>query len=317
MSPRRSASFLRPSTLVERVTKVAPLTVGLGTSMALRPGGDRSSGFIRLALVGAVVGVLGIVGTMTIDRGLNEALANPARAGVAWDATVTPAPSDRTETGVARSRVDSIGAVPDVAAVGVVSRLVSQVNDAGVPVFSVQPGVGSIALVSTSGRAPGGDDEASIGPQTARQPNVEIGDMITVGSRRHRVRIVGQALFPADVHAGFDEGLWLTPNGLQSIEPPAPPGDFSGPDRSIAIRFRSGVDARDGIAALQGNQGDPIGGVVPVEIPPELTNLENVRTLPRLLAGFLALLALAAVAHLLATSVRWRRRAWPPCGLSE
>jgi hypothetical protein len=226
MSSRRSASFLRPSTLVERVTRVAPLTVGLGPSMALRPGGDRSSGFIRPALVGAVVGILGIVGTMTIDRGLNEALANPARAGVAWDATATPAPSDRTETGVNQSRLDSIGALPDVAAVGVVSRLVSQVNGAGVPVFSVQPSVGSIALVSTSGRAPSGDDEAAIGPQTARQLNVDIGDMITVGSLQHRVRIVGQALFPADVHAGFDEGLWLTPNGLQSIEPPVSPDDF-------------------------------------------------------------------------------------------
>jgi len=276
--------------------------------MALRPGGDRSSGFIRPALVGAVVGILGIVGTMTIDRGLNEALANPARAGVAWDATLTPAPSDRTETGVNQSRLDSIGALPDVAAVGVVSRLVSQVNGAGVPVFSVQPSVGSIALVSTSGRAPSGDDEAAIGPQTARQLNVDIGDMITVGSLQHRVRIVGQALFPADVHAGFDEGLWLTPNGLQSIEPPVFPDDFTGPDRSIAIRFRPGLDTGDAIAALQANQGESIAGIAPVEVPPELTNLENVRTLPRLLAGFLALLAMAAVAHLLATSVRWRRR---------
>jgi ABC-type lipoprotein release transport system permease subunit len=308
MNPRRSASFLRPSTLVERVTRVAPLTVGIGTTMALRPGGDRSSGFTHPALVGAVVGVLGVVGTITIDRGLNEALANPARAGVAWDATVTPAPSDRTETGVNQSRLDSIGALPDVAAAGVVSRLVSQVNDAGVPVFSVQPSVGSIALVSTSGRAPRGDGEAAIGPQTARQLNVDIGDTITVGSRRLRVRIVGQALFPADVHAGFDEGLWLTPNGLQSIEPPVSPDDFTGPDRSIAIRFRPGVDTGDAIAALQANQGESIAGIAPVEVPPELTNLENVRTLPRLLAGFLALLAMAAVAHLLATSVRWRRR---------
>ena len=45
-----------------------------------------------------------------------------------------------------------------------------------------------------------------------------------------------------------------------------------------------------------------------MEVPPELTTLRNVRSLPWLLAGFLALLALAAVAHVLATTVRRRRR---------
>jgi ABC-type lipoprotein release transport system permease subunit len=43
-------------------------------------------------------------------------------------------------------------------------------------------------------------------------------------------------------------------------------------------------------------------------VPLELSNLRNVRILPRLLMGFLALLAAAAVAHVLATSVRRRRR---------
>ena len=47
--------------------------------------------------------------------------------------------------------------------------------------------------------------------------------------------------------------------------------------------------------------------VGPADLPPELVNLRNVRGLPTLLAGFLALLAIAALGHVLATSVRRRR----------
>jgi ABC-type lipoprotein release transport system permease subunit len=47
--------------------------------------------------------------------------------------------------------------------------------------------------------------------------------------------------------------------------------------------------------------------VEPASVPVELTNLRSVRVLPELLAGFLALLGIAAVAHVLVTSARRRR----------
>lgn len=304
---RSAESLLAPSKLAARIGRVSPITVALGTTMAFRRS-DRSGGRARPALVGAVVGVLGVVGTMTIDRGLTDALEHPARAGVTWDATVSPVPQDRTVIGVAQSRVDSVAAVPGVAGVAVVTRLVSEVNGVGVPMFSVQSGAGRIGLSTVSGRAPAADGEAAIGPATARQLDVAVGDTVSVGSLARNVRIVGEALFPADVHAGFDEGLWLTSNDLASIESPVPADDVSGPERLIAVRFRPETDPADGIEAIAEAQGGSIAGISPVEVPPELTNLRNVRTLPRLLAGFLALLAAAAVAHVLITSVRRRRR---------
>ena len=39
----------------------------------------------RQALVGAAVGVLGVVATITLNAGLTDALDHPERAGVAWD----------------------------------------------------------------------------------------------------------------------------------------------------------------------------------------------------------------------------------------
>ncbi|HEV3400765.1 MAG TPA: FtsX-like permease family protein, partial [Acidimicrobiales bacterium] len=305
---KRSQFVARRSTVATRLTPVAPLTVGLGTTMALRRGADRSSELVRPVLVGAVVGVLGVVATMTMNRGLDDALANPARAGATWDATAIPLPSDRTDTGINPARLESIGALPQVAGVAVVSRLVSEVNGAGVPVFSVQPDVGEVALTTTAGRAPAGGDEAAIGPRTADQLHVDIGDTVSVGSLHRQVRIVGQALFPADVHAGFDEGLWLTPNAFNSIEPPSAPDDPEGAFHMIAIRFRPGADPGAALSEVARAQNGSIADILPVEVPPELTNLRNVRTLPRLLATFLAVFAAAAVALVLGASVRRRRR---------
>jgi hypothetical protein len=304
--PRRPERRERHAGLSAWVRRVAPLAVGLGASMAFKPGSDRSGGPARPALIGAVVGVLGVVGTMTINHGLTDALSHPSRAGVAWDATITPAPEDRTSTGIRKARVDTVARLPDVERASVVSRLVSDVGGVGVPTFSVEP-TGGIALVTTLGRAPGNDGEAAIGPQTAHQLHVGMGDTISVGSRHRSVRIVGEALFPSDVHAGFDEGVWLTPKTFGAIEPAKAPGDFSGPERAIAVRFHPGVDTHGAVDRLTKTLGDSVASVAPAEVPPELTNLRNVRKLPELLAAFLALLAVAAVAHVLFTSVRRRR----------
>ena len=45
--------------------------------MAFESGRGRRSVPVRPALLGAIVGVVGIVGTYTIEHGLDDALANP------------------------------------------------------------------------------------------------------------------------------------------------------------------------------------------------------------------------------------------------
>ncbi|HEX8771313.1 MAG TPA: FtsX-like permease family protein, partial [Acidimicrobiales bacterium] len=297
----------RQSGLATRVSRRAPLSVALGVTMAFRRGSQRSGDLVRPAIVGAVVGVLGVVAIMTIDDGLNDALSHPARAGVTWDASVIPIPADRTPTGIAGERVESIESVPVVTDAAIVSRLVSEVNGAGIPVFSVEPTKGSITLTPASGRAPVGEDEAGVGPRTARQLGVHIGDTVSVGPEHRPFRIVGEAFFPTDVHSGFDEGLWLTPKGFEVSQPPLNPDDPRG-TRIVAVRFRGGTDPMEGIAEVANAQGGSIASIAPLDVPPELMNLRDVRSLPRLLAVFLALLAAAAVAYVLAASVRRRRR---------
>src|SRR6185295_18306827 len=70
----------------------------------------------------------------------------------------------------------------------------------------------------------------------------------------------------------------------------------------------SGVSVEEGTQKLVSTFGDTVGGVEPVDVPVELVNLRNVRTLPIVLAVFLAVLAVAATWHVLMTSARLRRR---------
>ena len=110
------------------VRRTAPVVLGLGTTMAFDGGSGRRRVPVRAALVGAVAGVLGVVATLTIDHGLTDALRHPERAGVAWDAQVSPLTSDFTPDGVRPGLVDQVRAVPDVTSVAEVDRMVIEVN---------------------------------------------------------------------------------------------------------------------------------------------------------------------------------------------
>ena len=138
--------------------------------MAFESGKGRRSVPVRPALLGAIAGVLGIVGTFTVEHGLDDALANPERAGVTWDATVLAGEHDYTDRSTAAPAfVDELGSRRDASDVAILGRSVLDVDGAGVAVFDVKPVRGSMSLVVTDGRAPASADEAAIGPATAEQ----------------------------------------------------------------------------------------------------------------------------------------------------
>ena len=150
----------------------SPLPVGLGTTMAFEPGQGRRSVPVRPALLGAVAGVLGIVGTFTVAHGLDDALDQPGagrrhvgrhRAG---GRPRLHRPRRRLVAGV---RPSSSAARDDVSDAAILGRAVLDVDGAGVAVFDVKPVRGSLSLVVVDGRAPASVDEAAIGPATAEQ----------------------------------------------------------------------------------------------------------------------------------------------------
>jgi hypothetical protein len=270
-----------------------------------------------------------VVSALTIDSGIHHALANPQLAGVTWAATITPLPEDLTPTSVSSGLLRKAQQAAPDGSTAVVRRDLVEVDGVGVPTYSVvdvSDRAGPISFVLVSGRAPGAAGEAAIGPSTAKLLGVHVGDWARIADRA-RVHIVGEALFPTDVHSEFDEGLWLLPKEFNSV---VPPNTAAEPDEEVVLRFPTagGQEASalraataynagkapppsplDHVLAVLGGPNSPLGqNAQPANIPLELTNLGDIAVLPTLLGLFLALLALAALSFVLVISGRTRRQ---------
>ena len=249
-APRVAGGHHRASLFATRIRRRAPLTVGLGATMAFDRGRGRTSIPVLPALIGAVVGVLGVVGALTISSGLHDALAHGERAGVTWDLTVEPPPDAYTTTGDVKPAIASAIRDASGGALALINRQLVPVNGIGAPAFSIGASNGSAEPISfglLSGRAPRTADEVAIGPATARDLHVKVGDTVQLGDKRVKALIVGEALFPSDVHSEFDEGIWLTPGRLDELVPLDP--TMHG--RALAVRFPAGANEAKVEAALQ------------------------------------------------------------------
>ncbi len=276
----------------------APLPAVIGAGLALERGeGDRQLP-VRPALVSAVAAVLGVVGAFGLLAGIDDALANPERAGQFWDADILPGEDlsfDQVLTGLAaEERVDGIY---------VVSLADIDLDGASAPVYALDRRQGSHDFTLLDGRRPEAADEIVIGPATAKALGKGIGDIVHAsGTEERDLRVVGTGLLPQTPHFSFDQGGWMTAEGFDVVRPPSDEAR----ETTVLVGFRSGVPVKEGVAALE----DRFGPGVEVEtssLPLDVGLLRNVRTLPKALAGFLVLLGLGALGHVLATAVRRRR----------
>jgi ABC-type lipoprotein release transport system permease subunit len=287
-----------------------PVALRVGARMGLESGGTGRRGSAWPALVGAVAAVTGVVAIVTVNHGLTDAVGHPEVAGVAWDASVVPEQDDLSiTTGVKPALLDTVRRQPGVAAVGTVARYVGQIGELGVPVFAVtDPAEGaSVHLVTLSGRAPRTDDEIVLGPSTARDLGVKVGDSVNLADGRS-AEVVGLGLFPSDVHAQFDEGAQVSMKRWSGLAAQMYDPENDEIEMLIAVRFADRGHLDTQIDALATALSSTVRYVIPVDQPYELTNLHNVRTLPTVLAIFLAVLGAIAIGHALFSSVYRRRR---------
>jgi hypothetical protein len=298
---RPSREATRPS-YVDRV--VAPMSrapaLMIGARLAGEPGRGRRAVPVRSALVGAIAGVVGVVGCLTFRAGLQDAVHEPRRSGVVWDHELAAG-----EATIPRKTIAAVARDREVAA-AVDARWERAVPVDGhpVPMFGTSAVKGSVPFVVLHGHAPSGPDEIAFAPTTMRERHLAIGDRVALGAdRAHTAVVVGEVLLPATSHTDYDQSGWMTARGLSVAEGAA--RSENGEDY-LLLRWRPGTDvpaARQRVTKLGGSDLYS----QPAVLPTAVADLARIESLPLALGAFFGLLACATVAHALVTTVRRRR----------
>lgn len=287
----------------------APVPVTVGTSFALDRGRGSQSVPVLPALLGAVVGVLGVVGALTFAAGVDDAASHPERFGQVSELQVFL--GFNSEDLVAPADVlRLLAADPDVRAVNDTRQGVLESGRVDLPAFVLDPVDEPLPIVLLDGRLPAKPNEVTIATESAKDIGASVGDRIELsGSRSSGTFVVSGIAFVLEgSHNSYDAGAWVLPRTYDEL--------ISGYKfRTAEVSLRDGADA-DAVAARAGAAiakalGQPpeaAADIVTRRTPPSrLGELRQVQRLPLLLAAFLALLAVAAVGHAVATAVRRRR----------
>jgi ABC-type antimicrobial peptide transport system permease subunit len=177
--------------------------------------------------------------------------------------------------------------------------------------FAYTPVKGTFAASMLTGRVPAAADEVALGASTAAQLGIRPGATLLGNAENEAapevpVRVVGTAVLPpGDVSAHLGDGVIVTGQALVRLT-----GGRARSPYVMAVTFRPGVDTARGVARLDRRLSavDKNFFTQPPTTPTDLVNFGRIQNLPLILASALAVLSLITVAHLLATSIRRRRR---------
>ena len=291
-------------------------TVSIGVRMALESGGRRVGMPVRSALVGTIAAVLGVTGVTVFGASLQRLERTPALYGFNWDArvidgAVRPAVPDRPCT-VERSRLSTVRGVSEVANICSLNVVLE-----GRPIvaFGVTPLRGAIEPTIVDGRGPRTPREVALGSHTLDVLDRGIADRArgTGPDGPIDYRIVGVVAAPRfndqfSDPVPVDDAAFFTGAGLDALDDPTD----TDANAETLIRAAAGAD-RDTVLRrverlrrISGFDGGP--GVGRAVAPLEVERLQQIDSLPVLLAAFLALLGVVSVGFALASSVRRRRR---------
>jgi predicted lysophospholipase L1 biosynthesis ABC-type transport system permease subunit len=162
-----------------------------------------------------------------------------------------------------------------------------------------------------TGRPPAAPGEVALGARTAAQLDARVGTTLlgnaeNEGAPQVPVRVAGTVVLPpGDATAHLGDGVMVTRQALVRLA-----GGQARSPYVIAVTFRPGVNTAEAIARLDHrlsavNQNFFTRSPT---TPTDLVNFGRIQDLPLILGSVLAVTALLTVAHLLATSIRRRRR---------
>lgn len=281
------------STLVGRALRAgssAPRSVGV--ALALHPGAGTTSIPVRSAVVGAVLGTAGVLGALTFAASLDALDHTPERYGWSW----TLAPE------VAEDDLASLQDIPGLRDAGTLVHRRVIIDDVQLPGIAVEPVTGSPTLTVRRGRMPTTPDEVAVGPLIADRWHLEPGDQVeaTTDDGPRALTVVGEVLFPVFDENPFNAGVAVHPDAIEDL------AVSDGFERAI-VTFDEGISTTEAADRVEAALPESMSVYAFPAPPPDVANLTAVRSVPLALAWFLLLLAVAAVGHAVATTVRRRR----------
>ncbi len=294
----------RPSVLAAAVAGRAPVASATGVRMALDPGRGPRAVPVRTAVMGSLIGIAAVAGSLVFASSLGHLIRTPELYGFNWSQIVAAEGEGESELEAAFTQD------PDVQAMsrgGVINMVVG-----GKPLVPLVYEPGLIGPTILSGRTPVADDEIVLGPSLMRALDLRMGDSVDVEIPQEdarpasgRLRVVGTTVVPAvlfqQVQPG--EGAALTVDAIRRIAP-----DVIRPGESLPliVRYRLGVDVDAKHGAL--HERFPFMFTIQLRQPGgDLISLVRVEGIPVALAGVLAFMAAATLMHALLSSIRRRR----------
>ena len=281
----------------------------IGARFALERGHGKTAVPVRSSLIAAVVGIVVLLGALTVGVSVRHFAQTPHLYGWSWDASFDSGNTVAFEPGT--KAMDELVGDPSIsdASVGAFGGGTFRVNGVGMEGVSVDPVKGHLEPVVLEGRAATGEDEVVLGRKSLQQVHSHIGSTVSVGvvgkNRTIRMHVVGVAVFPFDSDTStIGEGLWMTVGALRRIIPEVTRGE-------ALIRFTPGLDKSAALGSLKSRfkQAHFDGEfTTPGDVPGGVRDYRRVSQVPLVLAGLLALLAVGTLAHLLVSSIRRRRR---------
>lgn len=301
-----AATVRRRPSMTTRTLAAAgfPPPATVGASMAMDAGRGAGAVPVRTSLAGMIIGVAALVGALTFGASLTHLLETPRLYGWTWDMYLESNQYRTLDVGPdlsADSRTEAV-AYADSGAPLAVGHLETEG-------FAIGRLKGFIEPVVVEGRAPEAPDEVALGAKTFEALGADIGDRVDVRITAFDAppapkQVVGQVVLPSLGDASrFGVGAFLTLDGLGTLLP----ADFELPQSALLVRLAPGVDGAAMLAELRDEVASSYA-VIGAQQPGDVENFGQVEDLPLILAGLLAALAAATLAHTLFSAVRRRRR---------
>jgi hypothetical protein len=292
----------RPSRVAGLLARASfPPTAVTGARLALEPGRGRTAVPVRSAIAGAAAAVCALTAAGVFGASLARLAATPAAYGWTWDVSV----GNFASVPEARRAARTLDATPAVD--GYLGAVTGELLLDGRPVevMAIEQGKGTVPLAVLEGREPIRPGEVALGATTMRQLDKHIGNTVTLaGSPRQpsqRLRVVGRMVLSAG-----------------ALDSAIAPGKGAVVDFEVARRLTPGVAPQVFLVRLDPavDRGRTVNGLQRVfpgtlvrPLPhPDISDVQRVGYLPRLLAALVALLALGTVTHALVSSTLRRRR---------